>query len=442
VRLTFACFGLCLGLPLTALPLEAQAVADTTRSVQDSALRVFFDCPNFDRGCDFDFMRTEIGFVNWVRNRQDAHVHILISTQRTGGGGDEYTITFIGLKQFRSTTDTLRYVSNTTETPDEIRRGLARVLKLGLVRFVAVTPLASRLNVTYSAPAAAQTAAAIHDPWDYWLFRIGINGNYSAEKSINNFGLFANLSANRITERLKVRLSLNGGYRENNFHIRYDPDSAATFSSLTRNYGASELVAWSVGGRWSAGLRGSIAQSTFLNQRHQIRLTPALEYDVFPYSQSTRRLVTLQYAVGVVHFAYIDTTIYEKTSEALPLQTLTLSVSATQPWGTVFGSVEGSAFYRNSTLNKNSLAFFGSTQVRLIKGLSLNLFANASIVHDQIFLSGQGIDEPTLLLQRRQLETSFFYQAFLGVSYSFGSIYNNIVNPRFEGGGGTFFFSN
>jgi len=108
----------------------------------------------------------------------------------------------------------------------------------------------------------------------------------------------------------------------------------------------------------------------------------------------------------------------------------------------VFGSVEGSAYYRNQTLNKNSIAFFGSTQVRLIKGLSISLFGNASIVHDQIFLSGQGIDEPTLLLQRRQLETSFFYQAFVGLSYSFGSIYNNIVNPRFEGGGGVFFFSN
>ena len=442
MRPTLVCFGLCLGLPLIAIPLGAQAAPDTSRSVQDSALRVFFDCPNFDRGCDFDFMRTEIGFVNWVRNREDAHVHILISTQVTGGGGDAYTITFIGLKQFRGTTDTLHYVSNTTETRDEIRRGLARVLKLGLVRFAALTPLAPRMDVTYSAPAAGQTAAAVYDPWDYWVFRIGMNGNYSAQKSINNFGIFTDLSASRITERLKVRLSLNGGYRENNFHIRYDPDSAATFSSLTRNYGASALVARSAGGRWSAGLRGSITQSTFLNQRHQIRVTPAVEYDVFPYSQSTRRLMTLQYAVGVAHFAYIETTIYEKKSEALPLQTLTLSVSATQPWGTVFGSVEGSAYYRNSTLNKNSLSFFGSTQVRLIKGLSISLFGNTSIVHDQIFLSGQGIDEPTLLLQRRQLETSFFYQAFVGMSYSFGSIYNNIVNPRFEGGGGSFFFSN
>jgi hypothetical protein len=274
------------------------------------------------------------------------------------------------------------------------------------------------------------------------VFRISLNGNFSAQKSTNDFGIFASVSANRITDTWKVRLSLNGGYRENNFHIRFTSDSAATFGSLSRNYGANVLGVRSLGGRWSAGLRGSIAQSTFLNQRHQLRITPALEYDFFPYAQSTRRLMTLQYAVGLAHFAYIDSTIYERTSEALLLQRITLSVSATQPWGTVSGSVEGSAYLRQSTLNKNSLSFFGSTNVRLIKGLSLNLFANASIVHDQIFLSGRGIDETTLLLQRRQLETSFFYQAFMGLSYSFGSIYNNIVNPRFEGGGGFFFISN
>src|SRR2546427_2803066 len=243
VRPTLVCFGLCLGLPLIAIPLGAQAAPDTSRSVQDSALRVFFDCPNFDRGCDFDFMRTEIGFVNWVRNREDAHVHILISTQVTGGGGDAYTITFIGLKQFRGTTDTLHYVSNTTETRDEIRRGLARVLKLGLVRFAALTPLAPRMDVTYSAPAAGQTAAAVYDPWDYWVFRIGMNGNYSAQKASNNFGIFTDLRASPITQRLKFRLSLNGGARVHNSPHALHPQPSATLTPLTRHYRAPALGA-------------------------------------------------------------------------------------------------------------------------------------------------------------------------------------------------------
>src|SRR3989442_7918498 len=72
VRPTLVCFGLCLGLPLIAIPLGAQAATDTTRSVQASAVRVFFDCPNFHRGGDFHFMRTEIGLVNCAPNPEDS----------------------------------------------------------------------------------------------------------------------------------------------------------------------------------------------------------------------------------------------------------------------------------------------------------------------------------------------------------------------------------
>ena len=85
---------------------------------------------------------------------------------------------------------------------------------------------------------------------------------------------------------------------------------------------------------------------------------------------------------------------------------------------------------------------FNSLSVRLFKGFSLSLFGSVSFIHDQLFLPKAGVDEATLLLQRRQLETSFSYQAFLSLSYRFGSTYNNIVNPRFGSGGGFFFISN
>ncbi|HKC38310.1 MAG TPA: hypothetical protein VKC15_02075, partial [Gemmatimonadales bacterium] len=70
----------------------AQNPTDTARAAQDSALRVFLDCPN--SFCDFDYYRTEITFVNWVRDRQFAQVHILVTSQATGGG-QEYTLGFI-----------------------------------------------------------------------------------------------------------------------------------------------------------------------------------------------------------------------------------------------------------------------------------------------------------------------------------------------------------
>src|SRR6266702_7719337 len=122
-------------------PLAAQ---DSTRTVQDSAVRVFLDCP--DTFCDFDYYRTEITFVNWVRDRQYAQVHVLVTTQSTGGG-QQFTVAFIGLERFAGAADILHWVSATTDTQDDIRHGLARTFRLGLIRFVAKTAVAPNIEI-------------------------------------------------------------------------------------------------------------------------------------------------------------------------------------------------------------------------------------------------------------------------------------------------------
>jgi len=53
-----------------------------------------------------------------------------------------------------------------------------------------------------------------------------------------------------------------------------------------------------------------------------------------------------------------------------------------------------------------------------------------------------GATPQEVLLRRRQLATSYSYQGFVGLRYTFGSKFANVVNPRFGGGGGGFFISN
>jgi len=63
--------------------LSAQEGAFDIEELKKSAPKVFIDCDH----CDIDYIRTEITFVNYVWDRQEADVHILITTQDTGGGG-------------------------------------------------------------------------------------------------------------------------------------------------------------------------------------------------------------------------------------------------------------------------------------------------------------------------------------------------------------------
>jgi hypothetical protein len=418
-------------------PLDAQ---DTTRTVQDSAVRVFLDCP--DTFCDFDYYRTEITFVNWVRDRQFAQVHILVTTQRTGGG-QEYTLAFIGLERFAGTADTLRWNSKAADTQDDIRRGLAQTMRMGLVRFAAHTPAASRLEISYSIP--AQAAAQVHDPWNYWVFRASLTGNFNGEQTAKFQYWSGSLSASRITDNWKIRFSASQNYNQSDFDFpTYDSTGAQVgetqIRNITRGNDANTLFVRSVSPHWSLGGRVFASTSTYLNEDLVLGFAPAIEYDVVPYTQSTRRLLTIRYEVGPTRYWYRDTTIFNRVSETRLHQMLNLSLSIKQPWGSAGVALEGSNYLHD--FNKNRVTLSGNGEFRIYKGLSVNFFGFLALVHDQLYISKEGASEQEVLLRRRQLATSYQYFGYFTLSYTFGSKFANIVNPRFEGGNGGFFIIN
>jgi hypothetical protein len=414
------------------LPVSAAAQDSVAAPIK---LRVFLDCDE----CDFDFMRTEINFVDYVRNRQDAQVHILVTDQHTGGGGTEYTLNFIGLRELANVADTLKHVSLPSTSEDDLRRALARIIRLGLVRFYARLGQADRFDVTYTAPTSAGGATAqgtSTDRWNLWVFRTSASGFARGEKSNNFINMNGSVSASRTTEMWKSRFSVNGNYGQSRFIL----SDGSKFNSYSHSYGFSDLLVKSLGSRWSAGQRASWTSSTFLNQSRAIRFAPAVEFNFFPYSQSTRRMLTLQYAAGINFFRYQDTTIFDKIREVRGDQTLTASLDLKQPWGSISSSIEGAAYVDDFT--KRHLVFFNSLDLRLFKGFSFFSFGQMSLIRDQLYLRRGSLTDQERLLRQRQLATSYTYFINLGLSYSFGSIFNNIVNPRFGGTSGGFTFIN
>lgn len=65
-------------------------------------------------------------------------------------------------------------------------------------------------------------------------------------------------------------------------------------------------------------------------------------------------------------------------------------------------------------------------------------FGTVDRTRDQIYLPKAGATTEEILVRQRQLATSYRYSMTFGITYSFGSIFNNVVNPRFGGGGGGF----
>ena len=83
-----------------------------------------------------------------------------------------------------------------------------------------------------------------------------------------------------------------------------------------------------------------------------------------------------------------------------------------------------------------ALTLFGDINFRVFRGLALSLSGSASRIRDQIFLPAAGLTPEEILVERRPLETDFRLSLSFGVSITFGSIYNNVVNPRFAGSSG------
>jgi hypothetical protein len=259
--------------------------------------------------------------------------------------------------------------------------------------------------------------------------RINLQGNAGGEASNRYSSINANVSANRTTEALKLNVNSFFGYRQNTFEL---PDGR-TFLSPNREYGLNGLMAKALTRHWSLGTRGQYYSSTYSNQEAAWYLAPGIEFDIFPYSESTRRLVTLQYSAGIRGFAYEQETIYRKLEEIRAAQLFVTMASARQRWGTLNGEFEVMTFLPD--LDQNHVSGFGNVNLNLVKGLSLNLNGSISWIRDQIYLPLQEATNEEVLVQQRQLATSYRYNVFFGVSYTFGSIFSQIVNARFNSGG-------
>jgi hypothetical protein len=387
------------------------------------AFSIFLDCSDFY--CDPDFYRTDIAFVDHVRDRTAADVHILVTHASTGGGGNTFALAFYGQRRFAGVSDTLAVTTPQGATEDERRQAISRTVKLGLARYLARTRDATRATLSLEAATDTAKATAVNDPWDAWVFRIGMNLNASRERDYKSDYVYGSLNGSRVTEQWKSNWRVYENYNGQQFTGGGD-----TTVSVRRDYAGAVQQVRSLGSHWAAGVRGSAGSSTFFNQHLFINAGPALEYNVYPYKESTRHVLSFLYSVGVRHFRYEDTTIYYRTRETLPYQSLVMNLAQKQKWGSLSLEVSGSHYLND--LGKSRLTFYPEADVRLIKGLSLNLFGNYTVMHDQIYLPKGTLTREEVLLRNAQAATSYSAFLYLGISYTFGSVFNNVVNPRFS----------
>lgn len=387
-------------------------------SLRKDALNVFMEAS--------DYIKREIPYVNYVRDLKDAGVYIISTSQTTGSGGREYSYFFVGQHEYKGMNDTIAFATNPDATQDEIRADQVNALKMGLMRYVVKTPLWKYMKITFTEPIAETVSI---DKWNSWVFRARFNGFFDGQQSIKSKNLNGNFSASRITENWKTDLSARYNYGNDKFEI---DDDIIESSNNSQSFDA--LIVRSLTGHWSYGGSFEVEASSYNNLKFATEFMPGIEYDIFPYSESTRRQLRLLYSVGYRYSAYNDSTIYDRIREGHFRQSLEAAYEVVQKWGSIDLNVEYSNYLND--WSKNNLSVNGFFDVRIAKGLSVNFGGGASLIHDQLGLVKGGATQEEVLLRRKELATQFQYFTSFGLTFTFGSIYNNVVNPRFGNGSG------
>lgn len=414
--------------PLAGLLLLCSLVprAGWAQEPATPGVRVFLDCDA--EACDFDYVRQEIPYVGYVRDPQQADVHVFITEQQTGGNGRQYQLTFMGRAAYESVEYTFERFTHPDATDAEERSAITEAIRLGLTPYALQTLPPEDFGVTYVG--AMQDASAQQPPddrWRNWVFTAYVGAiELDLESNRQVFDSRWGLFADHVTEEWKLRIRPYFNYD----YVRIEREGRPDVTSDITRHGLESYALRSLGPHWSAGVFGDYVTRNDENLRHRGILSPSVEYSVLPYAEATRRAFTFVYQLNVIYADYFERTIFGKTDEWLVQQQLTASVAVQQPWGEVFAGLEGSHFLQD--FSKRRAEFFSFLSVRLFEGLSVRFEGSFDMIQDQIALPSGDATLEEILLQQRELATDFELSLGIALTYRFGSEFANIVNTRFD----------
>ncbi len=418
-------FRALLCLALWAVPARGQ---DPGGEIRQNALRVFLDCRAFP--CSSDYLRTEVAFVNWVRDRTLAHVHLIITSSQTGGGGRQYLLDFIGFQDLAGQDDQLTLTSLGTDTQDEILRGLSQVIAAGFARYATLIGQLTSFEISAVEEAAPGTerlvgADQVQDPWSFWVFEVSSSIYLEGEETESRRRYRGSFEARRTTETWKSEFEWFGSSSRDERELE---DGSVIMDHRT-NWRANVLLAYALADHWSIGTISGAGASTRRNENFGSNVSAVLEHSFFPYEDAPRQSLTLRYEVGFRYFDWEEETIFFETEELRPLHELRLQLFQRQPWGESRASIDGRQYLHDAS--KWSIDLSGEVEFRIVRGVELEIEAGLEFIEDQLFVSRGGLTDEEILLGRFDRPTDMAYEVSVGLSFEFGSIYNNVVNNRF-----------
>ena len=352
-----------------------------------------------------------------------------------GGGGRELIPRFVGRDRFATASQELRVISQVAEAESVRRDQVLRTVIVGFLNFIARDSLPPGLDLEVDPPdAGTQPTGVVRDPWNLWVFSISTGASYDAEESNQESQWDVNLTADRVTDMWKLGFGVRLDEERETFELDED-DPSLDVRRIERGVrngfwrGASDRT----------GHSGSMEKSR--HRRLAIRVCsrrphPPSNTASF-HTASTRRGSWLSSISSGTSMR--DTTrsrCSASCAQTNGIHALSADLDVRQPWGSLEGGVEFSQYLHDRS--RYRIEFDGEVSLQLVRGLVARSRGVCLENPRSDLPPRRGATPEEVLLQLRELQSGYEVRFSFGISYSFGSIFNNVVNPRFGNRGNRF----
>lgn len=392
---------------------------------ENNKLKIYFACLENTR-CDRSYIVNQLTDYDFVRDRFGSDIQVIQTENATGLNTANVTLIFHGYNLFENLTDTIMYSIENLNSSNEIyRSALSNKIKEGIIK------LNSKSNERQT---VVDTTISNYDKYNLWQFSIGMSGNFSGDYNSKSSTLNINTVASRETSKSRVKFLLYNSFISDKYtfitNSSVGTDSIINISIKrdVKQYSAEYLE--KVSNHFAFGLRGTLLQAVVANIASRTTAKGLIEYSLFDYKDFNTSRIYLSTELGIEYSKYVDTTIYLKIRENRLYNALSIQSSFTKKWGLFnFGVLYR---YYISDSKQNSLFLGGGLEWSILKGLNLSLNGSYEFIHDQLSIPKEDATLEDLLTKRRILSTTYDYSFTIGIRYTFGSIYNSIVNPIFR----------
>ncbi|MEQ9218197.1 MAG: hypothetical protein RLO17_09155 [Cyclobacteriaceae bacterium] len=386
---------------------------------QPDELKVMIDC----RGCNESYMQQNSLFLTHVRDQSLADVYLLIN--RTWSPSSEiYNMEYVGKGEFEGMDFTYSADFSRTLTYNETRDGLLQEVLKGFIPYILKTNLTDKFKIVVAEESEGTENNVQKDPWNNWVFEVRGEMRLRDQETREELNYELGFDGDKVSQNWRVRI--NGIFRRNILNI--DRDDGTEFTSVREFKYFGTSVVKSLGDHWSAGIFSNIENNNVDNFQLRLNVSPAVEYSLFDYREVLTREITFAYKIGYNYQKYLETTIFEVDEDRFPSQSFSVNVRFRKDWGYIFSSVAVRNFLND--FSKNRISIDNRASIRIFKGLFASINADFDMIRDQINLQLGDASLEDIILQQRAIATNYRLNVGLGLSYTFGSIYNNILNTR------------